>query len=524
MRSSTKKTFPFRTLVAASMLASALSTASTSAAEPKSIDPRLLLASRAIEKLDVIEATKLMASVPEEGEALIVHALLALYTGDCDRAVALIEKAGSGNEQAVQYFGPVARGCAMVTASTVTITDEAAGVSIRLKDDDDAPLVPYLIEVLAKALPALERDLGVTMPRPIRIELVRDHHSLAAITGLTLEAAQNTGTLAVAKWGRVTMLSPRAIPYGYAWADTLMHELTHLAVTRASADEAPLWLQEGVAKRQEVRWREPFLYDGTPSPDAIAVAGFKKNLGLPLDKLGPSIAMLPTAEQAGVAFAEVTSFVRFWTKEAGDGALPKLLTTLDSPAHPVTVDAALQDVSGADLAGWDTKWRAYLASAAPPLPTDTFLSPPDPRRKELSRRSRLGDLLAQRGHHQAAVSELSRAVAASPHDPSGHARLALSLQAMGESERAAKEVERLDAVHGAHAVYLTLHADGLRKKGDEANAKIASDQALWNGAFEPEVACANADSSGFPADPNAHALCAAARAVAADRGQRSPQR
>lgn len=514
----------FRTLLGVACAASVLATASPAAGETRTLDPRLILASRAIEKLDVAEAGKLLATVPEEAEGLLAHALLALYTGDCDRAVTLLEKVGSANEQASKYFMPVARGCATVTAEAVTINDDAAGVSIRMTDDDDAPLVPYLVEVLTKALAALERDLGVTMPRPIRIELVRDHHSLAAITGLTLKAAQNTGTLAVAKWGRVTMLSPRAIPYGYAWADTLMHELTHLAVTRASADEAPLWLQEGVAKREEVRWRDPFVYDGQPSPDAIAVAGFKKNLGLPLDKLGPSIAMLPTAEQAGVAFAEVTSFVRYWTQEAGDGALPKLLTTLDSPAKPVTADEALQRVSGADLAGWDTKWRAHLAASAPPLPEGTFLSAPDPKRKELARRSRLGDLLAQRGHHQAAVSELSRAVAASPRDPSGRARLALSLQALGDADRAAKQVDDLDAVSGAHATFLSLHAEVARKKGDDANAKIASSQALWNGAFEPEVACRDADSSGFPADPKAHALCAAARAVAADRGLRSPQR
>lgn len=485
------------------------------------VDPRLILATRHIEKLEVAEAGKVLADIPEEGDALIVHTLLALYTGDCDRAVALIEKASTGNEEAARFFGGVARGCAMVTASTVTVTDEAAGVSIRLKDDDDAPLVPYLVEVLGKALASLERDLGVTMPRPVRIELVRDHHSLSAITGLSLEAAQNTGTLAVAKWGRVTMLSPRAIPHGYAWADTLMHELTHLAVTRASADEAPLWLQEGVAKRQEPRWRAPFLYDGQPSPDAIAVAGFKRNLGLGLDQLGPSIAMLPSAEQAGVAFAEVTSFVHFWTKEAGDGALPKLLVALDTPGRDVPIDETLKTVSGADLKGWDARWRAHLAEAAPPLPPDTFLSPPSPKRKELARRSRLGDLLAARDHHAAAVKELERAVSAAPTDPSGHARLAASLAALGQKDRADKEIATLESVNGAHAGYLALHAAMRRAAGDEAGAAIAADHALWNGAYDPAVACAGAAPGELPAEPKRRALCEAAREVAKDLGRRS---
>ena len=49
------------------------------------------------------------------------------------------------------------------------------------------------------------------------------------MTGLPYESAKTTGTVAVAKWGRVTLLSPRASPHGYAWRDTMAHELTHLA-------------------------------------------------------------------------------------------------------------------------------------------------------------------------------------------------------------------------------------------------------------------------------------------------------
>lgn len=510
--------------VAASVLmALVIAGGSAEAAGSGPVDPRLLSAAKHIEKLDVIEAAAALSGVAEEGDALIVHALLALHTGDCDRAVALLDRAAAGNDEAAPYLAPVARGCAMVTAGAVTISDEAAGVTVRLTDEDDAPLVPYIIDVLARALASLERDLGVKMPRPVRIELVRDHHSLSAITGLALDAAQNTGTLAVAKWGRVTMLSPRAIPHGYPWADTLMHELTHLAVTRASADEAPLWLQEGVAKRQEPRWRAPFLYDGTPSPDALAIAGFKKNLGLPLDQLGPSIAMLPTAEQAGVAFAEVTSFVRFWTKEAGDGALPRLLSALDQQRTPTAVDDALRAVSGADLKGWDARWRKYLTDNPAALPADTFLSGPNPKRKEHARRSRLGDLLAARGHHEAAVLELERAVAAGPTDPSARARLATSLRALARDEQAEKQVASLDQVQGAHPGYLALRARFLSAKGD-ASAQESADQALWNGPLDAEVACEGAKPGELPADPKRSALCQAARAAAEDLGRLSPRR
>ena len=81
------------------------------------------------------------------------------------------------------------------------------------------------------------------------------------------------------------------------------------------ARRAPLWLQEGVAKREEIRWRAPGPFDDRPSPDAVVQRGLELNLGLPLDKLGPSIAMLPSADAAMVAFAEVTSFVRYYARD-----------------------------------------------------------------------------------------------------------------------------------------------------------------------------------------------------------------
>ena len=71
----------------------------------------------------------------------------------------------------------------------------------------------------------------------------------------------------MARWGRVTLLSPRASRHGFPWQDTLAHELVHLALSRATRDFAPLWLQEGVAKRQEQRWRDPRPFDDPKGHD-----------------------------------------------------------------------------------------------------------------------------------------------------------------------------------------------------------------------------------------------------------------
>jgi hypothetical protein len=130
---------------------------------------------------------------------------------------------------------------------------------------------------------------------PLRIDLVRDLFSLSAVSGLPVAAAETTGTVAVARWGRVTMITPRATSLGYPWEDTLAHEITHLALSRATRDNAPLWLQEGIAKREETRWRPERPFDDAYDHDHVArtalAAGRCRRR-----QARPPIAMLPTPE------------------------------------------------------------------------------------------------------------------------------------------------------------------------------------------------------------------------------------
>src|SRR5690606_7928550 len=109
---------------------------------------------------------------------------------------------------------------------------------------------------------------------------------LSAVSGLPLEAAETTGTVAVARWGRVTMVSPRAMQRGFPWADTLAHEITHLLISRATADRAPLWLQEGVAKREEQRWRPAHAFDDEEDFSERAYQAQVSGSAIGIDRLG----------------------------------------------------------------------------------------------------------------------------------------------------------------------------------------------------------------------------------------------
>ncbi|HEY8086414.1 MAG TPA: hypothetical protein VIF09_01170 [Polyangiaceae bacterium] len=476
--------------------------------------------------LDYDDARHVLSEAdPDLPAVALERARLALYELDCDGAAAILARPEVQKTEMGEMLADIARGCQRVTAALAVDRDEKRDIEVRWQDEHDRALGPLLFDTVAAAREALTRDLHVDWPKPTRIVVVRDLLSLSAMTGLPYKSAQTTGTVAVAKWGRVTLLSPRASHHGYAWRDTVAHELTHLAVTRASADQAPLWLQEGVAKREEIRWRDPGPFDDRPSPDAVAQRGIELNLGLPLDKLGPSIAMLPSADAAMVAFAEVTSFVRYYAREAGDDALPKLFQQIRSGKEP---DAALRSASGADLAGWDTRWRGYVASRPhEPLPGLFGLSGAKgegEKLRDLRDRRRLAELLLMRGHAPEAVKELDRiAMVASPSapeawdramgDPSVRWLRARALEAVGRREDAQPLVSDPKQVLASYGPWWAIRGRWARLGGDEPTATASFIEAVAADPFGSESACEAIDPAVTPSDPARKALCEAARAA-----------
>jgi len=470
------------------------------------------LARDATTEMDLPRAANILdGSDPHDAALSIERARLGIYSGDYDGAAALLLRPDLERTEEGAALGDIARGSARGMAATLEVRDDDRGVLIRLQDDDDRALVPILADVAVKVRATLVKDLGVELPRPLRIDLVRDQFTLAAMTGLPEKAAATTGTVAVAKWGRVTMISPRATTHGYPWLDTLAHEMTHLALSRGTRDRAPLWLQEGVAKREETRWRDPQPLDDVPSPDTVALVGLEKGLGRSLDRLGPSIAMLPTAEEAAVAFAEVQSFIQYWTREVGPDGLPQLVMRLKSTTSAADVDKAIQEVSGADLAGWDKKWRAHIAQGAHALPPDLAPAAAMPNGHEIARRVRLGQLLDARGHHQAAAIELGRAQALVPSDASVRCFMAAALLGSGDRANALPLVDKVDELHNRFGRWWSLH--GLLRPEPVAEADRAFGFGIALDPMSQWVACEEKPAPELPADPIRKAICEMARRV-----------
>jgi hypothetical protein len=476
----------------------------------------------AITELDLDRARRLLERAKGDAESLgLTRARLAIYSGECDIAEAQLSSPTLGESKEGAPLRALAESCARATAAGFVVEDRPRGIVLRLQDDADRTLAPFIFDVAAKSRDALERDLGKDLPRPLRIDLVRDLFSLSAVSGLPLKAAETTGTLAVARWGRVIMLSPRAVTEGYPWQDTLAHELTHLVVTRATRDNAPLWLQEGVAKREEARWRDARPFDDPTWADVMARRALESGRAVGIDNLGPSIAMLPTPEQASIAYAEVSSFVTHFVAESGRPALELLFLDIKGTRRG-DASPALKSVSGYDLSQWNRRWQAALLAVPPRDPRaerQTLRPTSDPR--TLARKSRLGDLLFQRGATKAALSVYDEALGVAPHEPAVRFRAAWASLFVPEPQpdEWRKRLGSLSEVRSAHGGWLAL--DGRRRNEDGAGVEASKtfDHALGLDPLSEEAACeghpalaSHTTPPTSPASPDKKRLCDAVRA------------
>ena len=427
----------------------------------------------------------------------VERARLAIYELDCDGAAAILARPEVQKTESGEQLADIARGCQRVTAAPGVDRDEARGIEVRWQDEHDRALAPLIFDTVATARDALTRDLGVDWPLPTRIVVVRDLLSLSAMTGLPYKSAQTTGTVAVAKWGRVTLLSPRASHHGYAWRDT------HRPRAHAPGRHARL------------------ARPGAP----LAAGGRRQARGDPLARPGPvrrpalargRRAARPGAEPrhaARQARARASRCCRAPTRRwwrsprsrascattpqpEGDDALPKLLAELRAGKDP---DAALHGASGADLKAWDGVARLHRLPPARAHPGLFGLGGEHAdadKLRDLRDRSRLAELLMAREHAPEAVQELDRIeLAGSPVAAEGWERAmgtpACAGSARGRSRRpaAGPRASRWSPIRSrscsSYGPWWAIRGRWARLKGDEPTATASFIEAVAADPLEP---------------------------------------
>lgn len=370
----------------------------------------------------------LLRRAAQRPEVLAAAASVRFHRGDHDEAVRLFERARAAAPQqrlpaTLDELATVARSTAELVRSFAASQPAGGHFIIRSPRGRDELLAPFAHETLETLRDRLQRELGAAPREPIVVELYRSPDDLARASPLTIEEIRRSGTIAICKYNRMMVVSPGALPRGYPWRDTLGHEYVHLVLSRITRNRLPIWLQEGLAKHFEARWRRPDqpVPPLAPVQEHLLAQALAQRRLLRWEQMHPSMAKLPTQEATALAFAQAQTAVAFLVLRAGATAPRRLVEAVAAGADSWEAMAA---VGGLDRRGFDRAWRQYLTRLR--LRRYPGLVPPalgfgrEPSREQQIRALRvrraqdlfrLAELLRQRGLAPAAVVEYRKALA-----------------------------------------------------------------------------------------------------------------
>jgi tetratricopeptide (TPR) repeat protein len=376
----------------------------------------------------------------------------------------------------------------------------------------DAAIAELAGEVLDTAWQTVGEDLGIKPSDPIRVEILGAPSDLAKLSPLTEGEIEKTGTIALSKYNKLMVVSPRATLFGYPWMDTLVHEYTHILVSRLSYDSVPVWLQEGIARFEQTRWRRPPEVSLNATEEALLTAGLKKGRLITFDEMHPSMAKLPSQDAAALAYAEVYTLVGWMHEQIGYKGLR------DALAAQKDGKSARRAVSEALNKAWtavDTEWRAHLktsadAKARPGKPIKFHKGGVDSENVGLEKvnararkYARLAGMLRARGMPEAAAVEYEKALAAGGNDPFVASKLARTLVELGRHDRAIELATPLVAADDQDAVAAVTLGIARAARHEWPQAVSAYEQALRVSPFDPQTRCGLAEAYAQTKDPRA---------------------
>ncbi len=190
----------------------------------------------------------------EDPQALALLAELHFFAGRYPQAHDTLARAVElGLEEAAKRLELYERTMFATAGWTV---QEQGRFDVRYRPGVDAVLVREAGRALLDSERYIAPRLGGPVPGRTILEVFPDGRSFIAASSLTKDDVRATGVVALSKWSRLLLTSPRALGRGYEWQDTIAHEYIHLVVAHHTRDRAPVWLQEAIAKYLDSRWRD----------------------------------------------------------------------------------------------------------------------------------------------------------------------------------------------------------------------------------------------------------------------------
>lgn len=442
---------------------------------------------------------KAQESNPSDPRVVFLVGHLRLMEGRYAEAVEYLSQAvllGAGGT-AEHYLG-LAKATLAETKDYEEHLTSGGHFLVRHAPGPDEVMVPYADEVLEAAWKRLVPLFGYEPPTPVRVEIYPKVEVLGAVSSLTVDEIRTSGTIALCKYDRLMITSPRDLVYGYGWADTLSHEFIHLLVTRKSRNTVPIWLHEGLAKYFEGTWRDGVVPELERHSEHLLAEALSKGSLISFEAMSPSMAKLPSQDATATAFAEVFTVVEFLVKRGGETAAPKLVELMAAGKDD---REAVSDVAGIPWARFEPAWKAHLQrrglrKADGEFDVRLLFKGRDTEATELEQlkgeKARgfvwLGDRLAVSDRWRAAAKEYRKAAAeVGDGTPVVQAKLGRALLEIGDPTEAAKALRVPLPVYPDYMLLRVYLGRALLGTGQTAEAREHLEHAIRINPFDPEV-------------------------------------
>jgi len=373
---------------------------------------------------------------PERADSYKLLGLSYFYQGSYDKAVEYLQVASllePRDEKRKQLLSFVER-ISEITGKFSSYSSEH--FVLRLAEMDNL-LVDYGLEALEKVYAEIGAELNCFPQEKVLVEVYPTSEEFTYASTLSQSQIEISGAIGICKFNRIMIISPRCLAYGYRWLDALAHEFIHFLIAKTTGLNVPLWLNEGVAKYYETRWR-------LNRPDYL-VPVYRNSLSraardrswVDFQKMHRGMPDLESREEVVLAFAEVSLAVDYLLQYQGRQRLIEFLERLGRTnreegkfeAVEKSWDGLFREFFGADQRGLQNLLRDYLEKKnleeTPGIPLESFKLKEEGREVDeleeyvgVGTREyiRLGDIYRQKGRFDVALIEYGKGLRGEPNN------------------------------------------------------------------------------------------------------------
>ncbi|MFB0527871.1 MAG: tetratricopeptide repeat protein, partial [bacterium] len=272
-------------------------------------------------------AHKAVLEKREKADSFRLLGLSYFYQGNYDKAIEYLQ-----NASLMEPKNEERRRLLSFVQGTKEITKEFSNYSsehfiLRLGDKDNL-LVDYALHALEKAYQEIQDDLDYFPEEKVVVEIYPTTEGFTHASSLTPKQIEVSGAIGICKFNRIMIISPRCLVYGYRWLDALTHEFIHYLIAKLTGLNIPLWLNEGLAKYHETRWRVKQPNYLIPLYKNVLLGAWREGKWIDFQKMKRGMPTLESREEVILAFAEVSLAVDYLLQYHGRKKLIHFLREL----------------------------------------------------------------------------------------------------------------------------------------------------------------------------------------------------